>query len=293
MYLGALLAFSTECSSVSELGQKAYVERDYAAAAVAFEKAVSVCPVSKSLLLNWAQAQLLAQQLQPAQKTLEKLLALEPRNVHALKLKADVLYLLGDDSSAVETLLAAIRIEPANPDAVYALGRIYYQRGRHEDAVRQFLCVLELSPGSYKAYDNLGVAYEALTDYDRAIQNYLKAIELVHKDHPEYDWVYGNMANLMLKLGNNRKAFDLAVEASKRNPSSPRNAFLTGKALVRLDKPELAEKWLRRAAEIDPLYPEPRYLLGQVLRKLGRITEAEQEFRAFQEASSKTPQVRR
>ena len=93
-----------------------------------------------------------------------------------------------------------------------------------------------LDPRAYKAWDNLGLASEALGDVAQAQQHYLKAIALVHKDHPRYDVVYANFADLLIKLGNYQRAFDLAAEAAQRNPDEPRNFFLAGKALVQLGR---------------------------------------------------------
>ncbi len=78
------------------------------------------------------------------------------------------------------------------------LGRIYYQEARLDYAVGQFQRVLKINPRSYKAYDNLGLCYEALGDTELAIRYYLAAIKLVEKDHPEYDWPYANLANLLV-----------------------------------------------------------------------------------------------
>jgi Flp pilus assembly protein TadD len=125
------------------------------------------------------------------------------------------------------------------------------------------------------------------------LAHYRKALELVHKDHLEYDWAHANLANLLIKLGDDRQAFQFAAEAAHRNPNSPRNFFLGGKALAKLNRHELAVKWLRRAVELDANYPEPRYLLAQTLRKLGRNEEAQRELKAFQELQARIPRDRR
>ena len=127
-----------------------------------------------------------------------------------------------------------------------------------------------LDPGAYKAWDNLGLATEALGDPAQAQQHYLKALALVHKDHPRYDVVYANFADLLIKLGNYQRAFDLAVEAAQRNPDEPRNFFLAGKALVQLGRADISVRWLERAIALNPDYPEPHYVLSQVYRRLGR-----------------------
>ena len=166
-------------------------------------------------------------------------------------------------------------------------------RDRFEQAVARFERVLRLNPKSYKAYDNLGLCNEALNKEEDAIKYYLKALELVHKDHPTYDWPYANLANLMINRGEYRKAFDLGVEASRRNPSSARNFYLTAKALSNLDQIDVSIKWLKQSIGLDPDYPEPHYLLARLYRKKGLPDEAERELIAFRELASKRPRVRR
>jgi len=236
---------------------------------------------------------LFARQVPAALDTLERLLALNGRNVDALKLKARALYLAGRDADAERALNAAAALAPVDDEIVYDLGRIYYQQNRYRDAAAQFQRAITLNPRSHKAYDNLGLATEALGDVPQAIRHYLKAIDLVHKDHPHYDVVYANLADLMLKLGEYWKAFDLAAEAAQRNPDDARNLFLTGKALVKMERFDISLKWLERAVALDPSYPEPRYVLAQTYRRLGRAADAERELNAFQQARARAPAVRR
>ena len=110
--------------------------------------------------------------------------------------------------------------------------------------------------------------------------------------HPEYDWAHANLADFFLRRNEYEKAFQLATEAAQRNPGSARNCFLTGKALVRLDKHDLSVRWLERAVEIDPDYTEALYVLGQTYRKLGREADARRLLARFAEASKKGPRRR-
>src|SRR6185503_13382055 len=135
---------------------------------------------------------------------------------------------------------------PSDAEIPYHLGRIYYQQRRHTEAADAFRRAIALDARAYRAWDNLGLASEALGDITQAQQHYLKAIALVHKDHPDYDVVYANFADLLIKLGNAERAFDLAVEAAERNPDEPRNLFLAGKALVHLGRNELSVRWFER-----------------------------------------------
>jgi tetratricopeptide (TPR) repeat protein len=243
-------------------------------------------------LLPLAQAQLMAQQLENSLRTLERLNKAEPRNVDALKLRGDVLYLLGREAEAEQSLQSALEITPGHTASTYALARIYYQQNRLPEATGLFQKLIEKDPKNYRAHDNLALCYAALQRDSDALRHFLKALDLVHKDHPEYDVVYANAANFFLDRAQFDKAFQLGAEAAKRNPGSARNFFLTGKALVKLDKHELSLRWLNEAARLDPTYTEPHYWLAQVYRKLGKNAEASQALAKFQELS-KTPRSRR
>ena len=118
-------------------------------------------------------------------------------------------------------------------------------------------------------------------------------MEIAQTDQPRYDVVYANYADLLIKQGEYRKAFDAAAEAAQRNPDDPRNFFLAGKALVKLDRPDVSLKWLAQAIALDPDYPEPHYLLSQAYRRLGRPDDAARELKAFEAANVRTPRKRR
>lgn len=280
---------SDPCRTSQERARSFAQRQQYGEALEELRVAAAACPPSAALTLELAQAQTLAGRLSDALLSVDSVLRREPRNPHALKLKGDVLYLMGRDSEAEAALKTAIVSAPTRVEPRYALGRIYYQQNRYRDAIVQFERVIALDPKNYKAYDNLALCYEGLNEDRQAVNAYLKALDLVYKDHPEYDWVYANFANLMLKQQNYQRAFDLAAEAAVRNPRSARNSFLTGKALLKLGKPELSERWLRNAIKLDANYAEPHYLLGQIYRNQGRREESQREFRAFQEISARTP----
>jgi tetratricopeptide (TPR) repeat protein len=186
-----------------------------------------------------------------------------------------------------------VKSEPSLVEARYALGRIYYANGRHPQAVEQFSAVVQVDPGHYRAWDNLGLAYEGVGRIDDAVKAHVRSIALVSTAHKDYDWAYANLAELLMKQNDNRKAFNLAVEAVERNPASARNAYLAGKSLTRLDQWPQAERWLRRSADLDVRYPEPHYLLGQLLVRAGKRELADAEFALFKQLRAAEPEKRR
>jgi tetratricopeptide (TPR) repeat protein len=290
-----LTVFATgqACEEAQALARRAYEERHYDQAAIHFSRAISACGPSAALLLALGQAQLLAHRPADAVATLDRIPSDDPDYVQALKVKARALYLLTRDREAEETLKRAVARAPTDAEIPYNLGRIYYQQGRRTEAAETFRRAIALDPRAYRAWDNLGLVSEALGDVAQAQQHYLKAIALVHKDHPRYDVVYANFAELLIRLGNFRRAFDLAVEAAERNPDEPRNFFLAGKALVQLDRDDISVRWFEQAAKLDPDYPEPYYLLAQAYRRLGRAADAQRALKSFEGAKARAPKVRR
>jgi len=289
----AVLTFGQDCQQAQTLARQAYDERRYDQAAAHFAHAVTACGPGAPLLLALGQAQLLAQHPADALASLDRIQSDKPEYVPALKVKAKALYLLARDAEAEDTLKRALARAPDDAEVPYSLGRIYYQQSRHAEAAEMFRRATAIDARDYKAWDNLGLASEALGDVAQAQQHYLKAISLVYKDHPEYDVVYANFADLLIKLGDFQRAFDLAAEAAQRNPGEPRNFFLAGKALVQAGRSDLAVRWFEQAIKLDPEYPEPHYLLSQTFRKLGRPADADRELKSFQAATAHAPKERR
>lgn len=282
-----------ECAQTLEAGRQAYEAREYREASERFTRALTACGPNEELLLALAQAQLLGQDVSGALDTLGRVLARDPKHVPALKVKAKALYLSAKDAQAEEALRAAAALAPADAEIPYDLGRLFYHQQRFQHAADSFRRAIALDPGAYKAWDNLGLATEALGDVPQARRHYLHAISLVHESHPHYDVVYANFAELLIKAGEYQTAFDLAAEAAGRNPRDARNFFLAGKALVQMERHDIAVRWLEQAIALDPDYPAPRYLVAQAYRRLGRADQANDALKAFAAASARAPKVRR
>lgn len=292
VFMGALYGQSVECSSALEAGRRAYTARQYAVAAGDFERARRECEDERPALLPLAQSQLLTGKFQESLASLDALLAADTGNLDALKLKGDVLYLIGREAEAERSLRAALAIDGEHGPSRYALGRILYQQNRFPEATELFRSLIERDPRDYRAHDNLALCYAGLGQEADALRHFLKALDLVHKDHPEYDSAYANAANFFMGRNEYTKAFQLAAEAAKRNPGSARNFFLTGKALASLEKDELSVRWFQKAAELDPNYSEAFYWLAKAYRKVGKEEEAKAALDRFKELS-KGPKVRR
>lgn len=267
--------------------------RDFAQAIRAAQEFLGIEPKSVTGILVLGNAYFMAARFQEARHQAERALELEPDQPTALKLRGNIEYLVGETNRAKDTFMGLLDQHPDDAEAAYMLGRIYYQEGRIDYAMGQFQRVLKLDPQSYKAYDNLGLCYEARGETDMAIRHFLTAIKLVDKEHPDYDWPYANLANLLLQTGDANEAFAAASKAADRNPNSARNFYIGGKALCKLGKTDLCVNWLERSVSLDPNYPDPLYLLAKAYGQLGQQQKAKETLEKFREVKTKELNNRR
>ncbi len=126
----------------------------------------------------------MARRFADAKTASDEILAGDPANAAALKIKGNAEYFLGAFDQAISTFVTLLDRHPADEDGAYMLGRIYYQEGRTEQAIGQFERVLKLNPRAYKAWDNLGLCWQASGDPDKAVKYFLQAIQIADKDNP-------------------------------------------------------------------------------------------------------------
>jgi predicted Zn-dependent protease len=248
-----LLQAGGECPSALRDAQKAFDERKLETATAGFERALVVCAPDPAIHVALAQ----------------------------------LLFLSGKEIAAEGRMKAALAIDGKHTGALYALGRLYYEQRRYLEAAAELKRLTDLEPENYKAWDNLGLCYDALSQDSDALRAFFRALDLVMKRHPEYDWAHANLADFFLRREQYEKAFQLASEGARRNPASARNAFLTGRALLKLDKPAISLRWLEQAVKLDAEYAEAWYVLGQTYRKLGREQESDRALERFREANAK------
>jgi tetratricopeptide (TPR) repeat protein len=267
--------------------------RDFAPAIHTVQQFLESEPISIPGRLALANVYFMAQRFPESRAECEHVLRLDPSEPSALKLQGNIDYLSGDFARAENTFVGLLDHHPSDEEASYMLGRIYYMEGRIDYAAGQFQRVLKINPQSYKAYDNLGLCYQARGETKQATRYFLTAIKMVETDHPDYDWPYANLADLLLENNDFEEAFAAASKAADRNPYAARNFYLGGKALCKLQKVDLCVNWLERSVSLDPNYPEPLYLLSKTYAQTGQEQKARETLEKFREVKARTPQTRR
>jgi tetratricopeptide (TPR) repeat protein len=143
------------------------------------------------------------------------------------------------DEMAEAELKQALARDPRIPHANFLLGQTALFRGRLDEAVALLGRELEVNPTDSMALYRLGDAYVRQLRWDDAVAALQKSV-----------WL---------------------------NPFFSGPYILLGKAYAKKNDPAAAEGMYRRAVDYDPNNKAAHYLLGQLLRQMGRMDEARRE----------------
>lgn len=152
--------------------------------------------------------------------------------------------------------------------------------GRHEEALRLAGQVLVDAPGDVAASWEVAVALGELGRYDEATSVASQAVQAF----PESDGAWRLMAAQLAAMRRTTEAINAATRAIQLNPLSADNRAAASLALTysprRADR-KLAVVQAEEMLRLDPNNPGCHEIHGEVLRRCGRLRQAE---RAYQQA---------
>jgi len=203
----------------------------------------------------------------------EAVLVINPRREEAL-VSLGVLRLgAGDTAAATKVLLRCCAIAPDNAEAWDALGLAVLQSGDAAAAVDAFAEAWRLVPRWLDPALHL-VEAACIAGTAEAELARLEAAGLADPLDPVGATARGV---LLERLGRREEAIDALEVAVALAPDAPRPTALLAGMLARTTRVDEAEKWLRRASELDPTEPRLRNDHAAVLMRKHRHAEARAE----------------
>jgi len=199
-----------------------------------------------------------------------RILADEPRNAEALRLRGVLACQEGRFAAAVDFLERAIGI--AGQNAVYHanLGVALKGLGRAADALAALQKAAVLDPGSIDIRYNIGCLLQELDRRDEAAAAY-QAVLAADPDHAE---ALSNLGLLHIGGGQPDQALPLLRRAVSLAPQLLAARINLGIALHDLEQFDAAAGWFMQALEVNPESAELRYNLANALHALHRYEEA-------------------
>ncbi len=175
---------------------------------------------------------------------------------------------------ALPALTNAAEREPDNDSYVYVLGSANVAKGLLPDALVLFQRLLKKHPDDAVLTYASGAVYYLQGNYGDA-EAYLKRSLLIQPNQVAASYYLGLTYDA---IGDDGRAIPVFRELLKNNPKHAPSYVKLGGILVRTHQYEDARQNLERAVSLDPDSVGAHYQLGLLLRRLGKLAEADSEF---------------
>lgn len=151
-------------------------------------------------------------------------------------------------------------LEIANTNVRLGLG--YLQQGRAKEALEKLQRALVALPDYTEAHSVIALVYGELDENEKAEMHYQQALELSPKDGS----IHNNYAVFLCRTGRPAEAERYFLQAIKsRNYRTPAQAFENlGVCALKITDLKKAEKYLRKALQINPRLPTALLKMAQI-----------------------------
>ncbi len=166
------------------------------------------------------------------------------------------------------------------------LGAGYMREGRYDVALERLNKALQYDPKSADAHTVMAVLHERIGQPDEAERYYRKAVDL----QPDNGEARNNLGTFLCRQQKFEQA-EAHFRAAWTNPfyKTPVVALTNaGSCAMKAGRQEQAERYLRQAVRLDPVFPDALFLLARLLHEQGEHFKA----RAFMQRYEATGQVR-
>jgi tetratricopeptide (TPR) repeat protein len=165
----------------------------------------------------------------------------------------------------------AIEINPHNLDAYFLLAEVQKDQGARDRALATYERALKAAPSSPRTHVMLGALESDRGNWQRAEKLYRRALEL----DPDYSLAANNLAYLLLEHGGNVDyALTLAQDARRKIPEASFTAGTLAWAYYKKGNYGLATDLLEEAVKKAPRNSTYQFHLGLTYQKAGNSTKA-------------------
>jgi tetratricopeptide (TPR) repeat protein len=162
--------------------------------------------------------------------------------------------------------------EPDNPQAHWYQGLRYEQGGHTQEALTSYRRAVEIDAER----DDARQHWAAILVQMRQSEEALPHLEYVAQRHPENLTVQVNLARCQDDRGQQAAAVEILDRILADHPDYPPAVAERGRLAYQAGQMSEAEKWLRRAATLQPGDRQTHYLLSQCLLRRGKSEESKQ-----------------
>ncbi len=284
-------------------GRAAEVDHRYADALTAYEKALACDPGAEYLMRGLVVFYMRMNRNDDANRLIGRLLALNPRDVEILTLKAGLYASEGRVDEAAAVYNAILALTPRDGNTLLRLGSLYAGNNRFKEARKVLERLVGLDDRSFVGYQYLAKLYRQLGEYDKAMaaydkalalnwlpalaleavdileyrKQYAKAISFCHRileNEPDDEQARQRLVQLLLGMGEVAQALDELREL-RRYAANVFDVDLTiGRILIEQEQYDQAISHFSEMLAVDPDSGNIHYLLALAYGAKGESGEA-------------------
>lgn len=260
--------FSTFGAVLRELGRPLEAEREY-------RRAVDLDSRDSSAWFGLARLYYEDERLDMTESCLQKVLSLRPGAIHATTLLDEVRRRQEQTRTLIDEGLEILGENPQYPDWHHRVAVHYSYTGDYERARRHLKEALKLNPRLGKSAYQLGMLEAQTGNFPEACEAFRKCLATQEgEEAPEH-----RVAASLEKAGRYEEAaYEYSVSVAPRENRAGRHIDL-GKRLFAESFLPQARRELERAIELQPSYPDARYVLARVAFEEGSYDEAQVQFK--------------
>ena len=215
-----------------------------------------------------------AQQAKPARLWYQRLLGREPRHPGTLFRLGCLDYRAGAFRQAAEWLRQCMEADANHPLARAMLARTLIEAGAPLDAAKLVSAALHQVPNDGELREVLGIALARAQHYTPAVIELQRAAQL-GRNTADLHFAWGECS---LAQGDRRGAQMAFARALELRPQDVRTLLRCGTIALLMGRGEEATEYLRRAVQIAPREPRPRFELANAYLQTKRLEQARQEY---------------
>lgn len=250
--------------SRNNLGNSLLAQGDVDGAIREFRRAMEEAPGFALPRINLARACMVRRDLVSARRLLEEAIRLTSDFTEAEVLLANVERGEGETAAAEARLRRVMKNEPSSL-AHKSLGVLFHEQGRREEAAAEYRKAVQIDPEDPEGYNNLGTILKEEGRPEEAEAQFRKAIEA----DPDFAGSYNNLALVAMDRQDYDLAGPLLEKALERSPLDPLIYNNRGNLFFHIGKLPEAEADFRKALALRSDYAEPHNGIGSILGRRG------------------------
>jgi len=247
----------------------------------AYTKALGLAPGSTVIMERLAEIYAKSQRIREAENQAQSVLKLDPNDVNAHRLLAQIyVHQLGDMSAgdvqretlakAVEQFQAILKVQPDDTYSALWLARLYRFQNKHEEAEKVLRATVNLNPSNSAAMEQLS---QLLVDEGRSQEAIALLTQAAGESaSPE---IYDLLGDAYAQSKDYAKSEDAYRQAVQEDPDDPTHVHGLAQALMSQDKYAEALGQYKHLSELEPSTWENFLRMSQLYRRMGKYDVAE------------------